>query len=34
MAKSLPVLDTGITGIEDDSTNEGVLRAKLVQGNI
>lgn len=34
MAKSLPVLDTGITGIEDDSTNEGVLRAKLVQGEL
>lgn len=34
MAKSLPVLDTGITGIEDDSTNEGVIRTKLVQGEL
>lgn len=29
MAKSLPVLDTGITGIEQDGSNAGIIKSKL-----
>lgn len=34
MAKYLSVIDTGIIGVEDDNTNEGVIRTKLVQGEL